>query len=51
MERIKLTPNATPNILKSMIEYTLMSSIPNRIYEMTKESLEYPRDDMRLNLL
>jgi hypothetical protein len=34
MERIKLTPNVTPNILESMIEYTLISSILNRMYEM-----------------
>jgi hypothetical protein len=51
MERRKLTPNVTPNILESMIEYTLISSILNRICKMTKKSFEYPRDDIRLNLL
>jgi hypothetical protein len=50
MERRKLTPNVTPNTLELMIEYTLISSILNRICEMTKKSLEYPRDDTRLNL-
>jgi hypothetical protein len=49
MERKKLTPNVTPNILESMIEYTLMSSILDKFYEMTKKSLEYSRDDTRLN--
>jgi lipopolysaccharide biosynthesis regulator YciM len=49
MERRKLTPNVTPNTLKSMIEYTLMSSILDRICEMTKKLLEYPRDDTKLN--
>jgi hypothetical protein len=35
-----------------MIEYTLMSSVLDKIYEMTqKKSLEYPRDDTRLNPL
>jgi hypothetical protein len=37
MERIKLTPNVPPKILESMIEYTLISSILNRIYEMKKD--------------
>jgi hypothetical protein len=36
MERRKLTPNVTPNNLESMIEYTLMLNILNRICEMTK---------------
>jgi hypothetical protein len=39
------------NILESMIEYKLISSILDRIYEMTKKLLEYPRDDTRLNPL
>jgi hypothetical protein len=34
-----------------MIEYTLISNILNKIYEMTKKLLEYPRDDIRLNPL
>jgi len=47
MERKKLTPNVTPNTLESMIEYTLISSTLNRIYEMTKRPLEYPRNDSK----
>jgi hypothetical protein len=47
MERRKLTPNVTPNTLELMIEYTLISSILNRIYEMTKKLL----DDTKLNLV
>jgi hypothetical protein len=39
MGRRKLTPNVTPNTLESMIEYTLISSISNRICEMTKATL------------
>jgi hypothetical protein len=34
----------TPNILESMIEYTLILSILDRICEMTTKPLEYPRD-------
>jgi DNA replication protein DnaC len=37
MEKRKLTPNVTPNTLESMIEYTLISNILSRIYEMTKK--------------
>jgi hypothetical protein len=48
MEKRKLTPNLTPNTLESMIEYALISSILNIICDMTKKSLEYPRDDTRL---
>jgi hypothetical protein len=50
MERRKLTPNVTPNILESTIEYTLMLNI-NRICEMTKKLLESPRNDTELNPL
>ncbi len=32
-----------------MIEYTLISSILDRICEMTKRPLEYPRDDTILD--
>jgi hypothetical protein len=38
--RRKLTPNVTPNTLESMIEYTLISSILDRIYKMTKKMLD-----------
>jgi hypothetical protein len=51
MERRKLTPNVTPNTLELMIEYTLISSILDRICEMVKKSLEYLRDDTKLDPL
>jgi hypothetical protein len=51
MGRRKLTPNVTPNILASMIECTLLSSILDKICKMTKKPLEYPKDDTRLNPL
>jgi hypothetical protein len=47
----KSTPNVTPNTLESMIEYTLISRILDRICEMTKNLLEYPRDDTKLDPL
>jgi hypothetical protein len=34
-----------------MIEYTLISSILDKICEMTKKTLKYPRDDTRLDPL
>jgi hypothetical protein len=37
MGKRKLTPNVTPNIFESMIEYTLISNILDKIYEMTKK--------------
>jgi hypothetical protein len=37
--------------LESMIEYTLISRILDRICEMTKNLLEYPRDDTKLDPL
>jgi hypothetical protein len=51
MGRRKWTPNVTRNTLESMIEYTLISSILDRICEMTKKPLEYPRDGTKLNPL
>jgi hypothetical protein len=51
MGRRKLTPNVTPNTLESMIENTSISNILDRICKMTKNLLEYPRDDNRLNPL
>jgi hypothetical protein len=45
MARGKLTLIFTPNTLESMIEYTLISSIMDRICEMTTKPWEYPRDD------
>jgi hypothetical protein len=46
-ERRKSTPNVTLNILESMIKYTLISSILDKICEMTKKTLKYPRYDIR----
>jgi hypothetical protein len=37
MGRRKLTPNVTLNILESMIEYTSISSILDKICERTKK--------------
>ncbi len=34
-----------------MVEYTLISSILNKICEMTKKKLEYPRNDTILDPL
>jgi hypothetical protein len=51
MGRRKLTPNVTPNTLESTIEYTSISSILDRICEMTKNPLEYLRDDTKINPL
>jgi hypothetical protein len=51
MAKRKLSPTITPNTLESMIEYTLISSILERICEMTKKLLEYPRDNTTLDTL
>jgi hypothetical protein len=51
MGRRKLTPNVTPNCLESIIEYTLISTILNRVYEMTKKPSKYLKDDTRLDPL
>jgi hypothetical protein len=45
MARRKFTPIFTPNTLESMIEYTLILSILNRICEMTTKPWECPRND------
>jgi hypothetical protein len=34
-----------------MIEYTLLSNILDKICEMTKKPLKYPRDDTKLDPL
>jgi len=39
MGRRKSTPNVTLNIMESMIEYTLISSILDKICEMTKKKV------------
>jgi hypothetical protein len=41
----------TPNTFETMIEYTLISSILNRICEMTTKPLKHPRDPTWLNPL
>jgi hypothetical protein len=51
MGRRKSTPNVTLNILESIIEYTLISSILDKICEWTKKTLGYPRNDTILNPL
>jgi hypothetical protein len=48
MARGKLTPIFTPNTLESMIEYTLISSLLDRICEMTTKPWEYLKDDTQL---
>jgi hypothetical protein len=40
----KFTTKVTPNTLEIMIEYILISSILNRICEIIKTPLEYPKD-------
>ncbi len=51
MAKRKLSPTITLNTLESMIEYMLISSILERICEMKKNPLEYPRDNTRLDPL
>jgi hypothetical protein len=48
MERGKFPPIFTPNTLESMIEYTLISSILDKICEMTTKPWECQRDDIWL---
>jgi hypothetical protein len=48
MARGKLPPIFTPNTLESMIECTLISSILDRICEITTKPWEYSKDDTRL---
>ncbi len=49
MEKGKLSPIVTLNTLESMIEYMLISNILERICKMTKQPLEYPRDNTKLD--
>jgi hypothetical protein len=51
MAKRKISPTVTPNTLESMIEYTLISSILEIIYDMTKKLLEYPRDNTSMDPL
>jgi hypothetical protein len=48
MARTKFSPIFTPNTLESMIEYTLISSILEKICEMTTKPWECQRDDNQL---
>jgi hypothetical protein len=41
MARKKFTAMVTPNTLETMIEYTLISNVLNRICKMIKTPLEY----------
>jgi hypothetical protein len=40
MAKRKLLPTITPNTLESMIEYMLISSILEKIYEIIKKTIE-----------
>ncbi len=44
MAKQKFIGMVTPNTLEIMIKYTLISSILNKICEMTTKPLEYPGD-------
>jgi hypothetical protein len=48
MAKRKLTPIVTPNTLEAMIEYTLISSVRDKMCDMTKKPLEYPKNDTQL---
>jgi hypothetical protein len=48
MGRRKLTLNVTPKTLECMIKYVVVLNILNRICDMTKNLLEYPRDGIGL---
>ncbi len=47
----KIAPMVTPNTLETMIEYTLISNILDRICKLIKTPLEYPRDPILLDPL
>jgi hypothetical protein len=48
---MKIPNNGTPNTLEIMIEYTLISSILDRICKMIKTPLQYLRDPTLLDPL
>jgi hypothetical protein len=48
MAKGKLPPIFTLNTLESMIEYTLILGILDKIREMTTKPWEYPRDGTQL---
>jgi SUMO ligase MMS21 Smc5/6 complex component len=49
MAKQKFIGMVTPNTLETMIEYTLISSILNKICKMTIKPLEYPRNPTLLD--
>jgi hypothetical protein len=49
MAKLKFIGMVTPNTLKTMIEYTLISSILNKICKMTTRLLEYLKDPTLLD--
>ncbi len=51
MEKQKFIGMVTPNTLETMLEYTLILSILDRICEMITKHLEYPRDPTLLDPL
>jgi hypothetical protein len=51
MAKRKLSPTVAPNTLETMIEYTLISNILDKICEMPKKLLEYPKYDTKLDPL
>jgi hypothetical protein len=51
MAKRKLLPTITPHTLETTIEYMFISNILDRICEMTKKSLEYPKIDTKLDPL
>ncbi len=50
MAKRKFMAIVTPNTLETLIEYTLISSILDKICEMIKTPLEYPRDPTLLSM-
>jgi hypothetical protein len=51
MAKQKFTRMVTPNTLETMIEYTLISGILNKICKMTTKPLEYPKNSTLLDPL
>jgi hypothetical protein len=49
MAKQKFTRMVTPNTLETIIEYTLISSILNKICKMTTKPLEYPKNPTLLD--
>jgi hypothetical protein len=51
MAKRKFIAMVTPNTLETMIEYTLILSILNKICKTIKTPLQYPRDPTLLDPL